>query len=259
LTPSAATTLEKSEEGIRIVGDDSEVFYSARAGASGWVVTRLRVGAGQYPQALCIPRSEVSALAVDATYVYWFEVPVGGPSAIRRASRAGDGSDVITLATDILRPYRLTIFGGYVFFDQDKLVSGQLHSVVDRVPITGGTPAQVTNDMDWGIIAVNSSVMYVSYPAGTAQLYPRRIVTMIADGTIQQTLVDNLPQYYAPGYTTVLDRDELFWNGSGTLFRLPVSGGTPTPMGTIGYEPFGVTADSIAYGFTMAGYSTMPR
>jgi hypothetical protein len=260
---SAIKIWVKSEEGLQIVGDENEVFWVAAAGESGWVLTRLRLSEGAYPEAISIPRWDLTALAADATHVYWFERPNNGSSAIRRASRAGDGSDAETIATDMLRPYRLVVFGGYVFFSQETVVSQQLHSVMFRVPVTGGTPERVTNEMDWSILAAGENVMYVSYPLSPMQPpYPVRIVTMTADGAILQTLVDNLPQYDSPAVHTVLDRGELFWTGTyqnGILFRMPVTGGTPTAIGSVGYMPFGVTADSIVYGFTTTGYETLPR
>jgi hypothetical protein len=250
----------KSEEGIQIVGDENEVFYASSAGQSGWALTRLRLSQGEFPQAISIPRWDVTALAVDATHVYWFERPLNGPSAIRRASRAGDGGDAVTIATDLLRPASLVVFGGYVFFSQDVVISQQAHTIIFRVPVTGGTPEQLAIEMDSRIVAVGENVMYVDYPLSPMEPpYPHRLVTMTADGTMQ-TLVDFPLQAYSPYGYIVVDRGELFWtSSSGTLFRMPATGGTPTMIGPFIVSAFGVTADSILYDFTSTGYKTMPR
>ncbi len=259
LSSPGVTVWLKSEEGVQFAGDENEVFYVSSAGQTGSVLTRLRLAPGEYPQAMSVPRLDMTAVTVDPTYVYWFERPANGVSAIRRTSRDGDGSDAVTIATNVLRPPSLVVFGGYVFFSQDEVISQQLHSVVFRVPVTGGTPERVTTDMDWSIIALGETVMYVDYPLSpTEPPYPHRIVTMTVDGTMQ-TLADIPSQAYSPHSYAVLDRGELFWIATGGIFRMPAAGGTPLLIGSIPFGPFGVTADSIVYNFTTNGYETIPR
>jgi hypothetical protein len=259
LAASNVTARVQSGEGFQVVGDEDEVFYVSSAGQTGYTLTRLRLADGESPQSLSIPRLYVSVPAVDATHVYWFERPLNGVSALRRASRTGDGSDVMTIATDVVG-WNLVVFGGYVFFSKEVLISQQLHTVIFRVPVTGGTPEQLPIEMDSRIVAVGENVMYVDYPLSPMEPpYPHRLVSMTADGTMQ-TIVDFASAAYVPYGYTVLDRGELFWTSySGILYRMPATGGTPTMIGPGTVAAFGVTADSILYEFTSTGYKTFPR
>jgi hypothetical protein len=233
---------------VSLVGDTDELFFVNLDDYLNQYIVRLRPSTpNDYPRAMNIPRPSIGGLVVDAMYVYWCERGVdSSPMIVKRATRAGDGSDVETLAT------------GYEFCPQ-FVFNGYLFAGAQRMPITGGVPASFTSETNWSVIAVDTDRLYVVQwldPNG----YRNRIGTLTFDGVFT-TIVPDLAQYDSPLFTSVLDRGELFWTTTANRFyRMPVTGGSPVLIGSLSAtEPFAVSADSILYGFTEIGYEIMPR
>jgi hypothetical protein len=249
LTSVDATPLVSTHKGVSIVGDETEQFFVNSDDYNHSYVVRVRREASwATTTAMSIPRQGVAIVGVDDTYVYWIE-----PTGIRRATRDGDGSDVVTLQGD---------GGGYLhagYFWSSACNAGAC--TVRRTPSGGGT-AEVVANLDAGVIGVANDRLLLKESDGMQ--FPRyRVVAMTIGGTTE-VLTDFLEQCYAPWAVAVAGND-IFWTTclSSNMFRLPLTGGVPAQITGFApverLEPFVVTPDAILYGFDDTGYHVFPR
>jgi hypothetical protein len=215
-------------------------------------VVRLRPNDANPSTPFSVPHFDVTFLGVDANYVYWFEPGINGdPGRMRRASRSGDGSDVVTIPG----VRRGVIFSGFFW------TSGCTGTdcTVQRTPVIGGSAEEVSQA--GYIIGFDSTALYLGQPMDANGHYTR-ILSMTPDGATQ-ILTDWIDQPYAPVFGPfVVSGGALYWTGStGELHTVPTTGGTPAlipNVSTSGGEPFAVVAGAVLYGFDGHGYKSAP-
>jgi hypothetical protein len=252
LSTGVPRVLVETRGAVLIVGSPDELFY-VNPDAPDAYITRVRPNEpGAVPTPLSVPHPYgIRDLAVDATYVYWFEIGINGdPGRTRRASRAGDGSDVTTISG----ARGSVIFGGYFWTSGCTNVG----CTVQRTPVSGGTAEEVSTA--GSIVGADASLLYVVEPMDPSGYY-RRLMSMTADGTTE-ILTDWLYQPYSPYASTfVVASGALYWLGStGEMHTVPASGGTPTVIpGVTVFEgqPFAVAASSVLYDFDGSGYTAV--
>lgn len=241
---SVATTVA----GVTIVGDENELFYvNADDGFNQYVVRARPAVAGA--TAMSFPRVAVQLFGVDDTYVYWREQVYNTPPVVRRATRAGDGSDVETLAV----PDGGQIFAGYFW----NIECASAPCTLRRTPTSGGITETVAT-IKGNILGASADRLYIG-DTGEQQTIKYRVVDVAADGTMH-VLTDYLPYEQWP-YHVVVSGSDLFWAGVFQVYELSSAGGVPAPVsGTSGVNwPFVVTDSEILYDFNSSGYRTLPR
>ena len=241
-SPAGAMAIAGDEDGVFIVtGTSHEERYLKRVDSA----------------ALSIPRPWTQGPAIDETHVYWAEQPtLYGAFALRKASRTGNGTDAVTIASGFETfIVRLVTFGDHVW-GFDRL--GRLF----RVPKTGGAVEDVSTD----VISINVGLsgLYVgrlnsSFNAPSSEI--GRLDTNAAYTKVLDVDVDKAPQFL------VADDRDIFWSGAGAnalesiIYRAPVAGGPAETVATQhhrGYA-FGLTPDRVLFDFTPEGYQVRPR
>lgn len=254
----APTVQAMARHGVSIVGEPGEVFFIDRDAWSGVFVVRVR-SEGITPSRveMSIPRQVVEGLAVDATHVYWFEGGVNGaPSRYLRATRAGDGSDAVSIAELTHAPEHAQVVGATLWWDAPT-TPRRLY----RVAVTGGTPEEVAAGAGGVLLAATDDEVFLDAPGtGTS----RRLIALDAAGASRMIAAD-IPQAQA-ARSLVVDGGELIFASASALYRVPLAGGVAAPVTGIdtasnafGWAPFGVTPDAILYDFTATAYRTAPR
>ncbi len=220
-----------------LVGDDSALFFfDGDITAPKRYLARLEPGAPEMILAT-FQTTLVYGPIIDATNVYWF-----ADTNLYRASRTGDGSDAAIIASTPNPSLQMATSGGYVWwsFCADDCV-------LRRVPAAGGAVEDV--ELGYYLLGASSTTVYLAPQDGS------QIVARTAAGV--QTVA--VAQTTAP-IAFVVDGGELFWSTVTALMRA-VPGGTPQTVVDVTGESamFGVTSDSILYGFTATGYQSTPR
>lgn len=236
----------------QIAGSEAELFYVN--GTDNQAMYLQRIG-GAGTAALSIPRPNLMGPAVDDASVYWAE---GNESqvgyAIRRASRGGDGTDAATLAMSSWGTERLTYADGHLWWIELGT------SWLTRVPVTGGTPQRVLDN----VIAMTASddVVYVGRSTydGTGGYWLTEIGRLSAD-VPYSVVASHVPAGGAPRYL-VADSDLVFWSTwDGNLYFAPQAGGG---VGTIAADDkagfaFAVLPDRFLVEFSRYGFRTITR
>lgn len=245
LANPSATPVHLSVAGVRWLGGDPRELFFVATDTGGEHLARLRPDTDAQPIAMSPPfdgSGPPTAIAIetDATSVYWFS-PNNG---IMRASRTGDGSDAQLVAStiDTGPPEHITIFNGFVWWSN--------WSTLFRVPLAGGNPQTVSSNAR--LVGASPTELFVASPMGNIQ----RISGIDAAGT-WRTITDASTS--DPMRFFVYADTELYWNGMNAVFRVPITGGVATPVGTLPSAPFAVTADKVLFGFTRDGFQSIPR
>ena len=233
---------------MTIAGDDHDAFIVTGTTHEERYVRRLRGGA------LSIPRPWTQGPALDGTYVYWAEqAAIGTPYTVRRASRAGDGSDGASLATVSSYVQQLVVYAGYVWLRNG---SGTLM----RVPTAGGASEDIASGITAMTVTPGGLVVARGGLAGN-QPYAE---VGIFDAMAAYRAVAQLPPPYEVRHLAADDRDIYLSNGSTnalTIYRVPVAGGSIETVATDvphGYA-IAITTDKLLYDFTPSGFKTIAR
>jgi len=242
-TSKVVTTLVTDFWGSQMLaGDEHEVFmFLAGDDQASPALVRFRPGVDTVPTVMTAAQDQPAGLVVDATYVYWF-AGRGLSASVYRASRAGDGSDVVALASGFVPE---VVFDGYLW------------SGARRVPVAGGAAEAVPASI---LPAVTSAgvlaARYLDAPGSHAD------VGVVGTDDTFHVLFPNVEQVDLPNWHLVADHDELFWFGStSTLFRAQLTDATfhVDASYQAGLEPIAVTDDAILFDFTSRGFASIPR
>ncbi len=171
---------------------------------------------GGVPSTLAKSEGDLCRLVVDSKYAYWVDAKIG-KHELRKLS-LNDGA-ITTLATGFEISYFAVGAGTIVFTSCIGCVyssTGHVGYNLINVPIEDGAPT-------------------VLYSAFSEEAYPTGV-------TINDTNVywshgrfpPNICQYYGVSPESPL---------GGTILKLPLDGGTPTPLASAGRQPFGIFAD----------------
>lgn len=252
VTGAPSTWFADRDGAWSIAGDQDQLFIAVGPDWGEGYIAEVRPAVGGDVVTFAAGAGPAFGVAVDADYVYWATAPTGGPIAVRRAARGGDGSDAVTLATTPVGPLGLTVSAGWVWWAADA---------VYRVPVTGGTPAIVLDDGQPAprILAATTTAVYVvRYDDATP--WGAQIAAIAGDGSLTM-IVDHMDQHDAPTYG-VIDDDELFFamlNG-GIADASLTTGDVRVVSGTDQVrDPFGVTPTELLVDFTRDGFRRVPR
>lgn len=238
-----------------LVGTSDERFFVTGLELETMYLVRDR-GA---PTALSVPRPYTIGPAIDATHVYWADAtdPAAGYT-IRRATRAGDGSDAIVLATGV-RPGGLDALvyaAGYVWWNGGVGVY--------RVPVTGGVPESVAPALATSHVHVLTARGDDVYVASSVNGPVVAEVTSLGriDATGAYTLLaEHAPRTIWTRFLVAAD-DALYWSTrDGNIYRAPLAGGAVETIPVddrVGYA-FAVLPDQLLVEFTADGFRAIPR
>lgn len=234
-----------------IVGTESELFLVTGPNYDQMYLRRLG-GAGDLN--MSIPRPLTVGPAIDATHVYWGDAvePAGGYT-IRRASRTGDGTDVVPVVTSepAMGMEHLTYAAGHLWWIDTS------QSVV-RVPIAGGTIERLP--VEAATITSIDDVIYVGTARSNGDGTWTEEVGRFASNADYETLAQrqtagNVPRYIERAGT------ETFWSvGDGNIYRAP--DGEPVSTIDVGDQAghvFAVLPDRYLVEFNSAGFRSVPR
>ena len=232
----------------QIAGTEDELFYLYGQDTEHMYLMRL---GGAASAALSIPRPRLRGPTVDDEYVYWAEGDLSGfELLIRRATRAGDGLDATTVATSPSELEHLTYSAGYLWWIG-------IPSSLNRVPVTGGTPERVLEQVT--ALAATTDGVYVGRWSGTGIDAVIEVGRVDTAGTYE--VVASQPTPDTRVFYIVPEGDSLFWSATdGKLYVAPVTGGSVDSIATLsqGYV-FAVLPDRYLVDFTRSGFRTIPR
>jgi hypothetical protein len=224
-----------------LAADENNLFLASTE--AGVVQEPLNGGA---PVTLASPRGLPVSLTADATEVYWATFAIGGIYSVPIA-----GGPVVELAADQTPSFGLAADDTNVYwtagFNDGAAPVGQVLMVPKNSP--GQVSVLAANQADpWGIAGDGTSVYWTNTAAGTVMEVP-------VTGGVAITLAANQA---APAALTV-DSGDLYWvaagssssggvpvAGTGSVVKLPLSGGSPVTLAT------GQTAPR--WGLALAGH-----
>jgi hypothetical protein len=254
LATGTPTPWFSTRQGVTIVGDENELFFINNDDWTNGYLVRVRPASPiSAHKAMSIPNYDVRIIGVDDTYVYWFEPGINSlPIGYRRATRAGDGSDAVTLQG---------ISGGTIhagYFWNVSCTNGT-NCELRRTPVTGGAAETMAN-VNGGILGASGNELFLDESNGELSAKYRIIAVSMTDGSTRA-----LTEFLAYGerpFSLVFAGETLYWSTAlGQVIRLPVAGGTRETVPGVQLDasgPFVVTADAILYDFTAKGYQTAP-
>ncbi|HEX4338888.1 MAG TPA: hypothetical protein VH062_23440 [Polyangiaceae bacterium] len=254
------------------VATDAKFVYWAEHIASGRIF-QLSLGSANTanPPAIASGQKNPRSLAVDATNVYWLtdngvmKRPVAGGAAVSLATEAGGRG-----------PSDLAIDGTSVYWTTHSDASPN-YAAVKKMPLGGGTAVEVATMpvVDFDSIAVDATNVYWGYTDYHS------ITTQDRDDIIYEAPLGGgtpVEVYRVSGYTSILDlatnggylyfttfyklsNTQPFAFTTGSLMRLPLTGGKAVTVGTGQMLPvgFGLNAEGAFWATTDAtGLMTGP-
>jgi hypothetical protein len=198
--------------------DGSYVYYTS----NNHVISRVPIGGGSVSTIAtigCAPN-----LAMDPTSLYYicgglYRVPKTGGTPVELSTNDGNGE--------------LALGNGKVYW-------GSYNGALYEIAVTGGSPtALVQGRTNFQGVAVDSANVYWAENNN-----PGNVMQLSLSGSLPQTLASgqNGP------YELIADATNVYWrDANGTIWRLPIGGGTPTPVTQTSNGAMAVDATSLYF------------
>jgi len=247
-TPATWVIDDSGAGAMQLAGDDKGVFIVTGVTHEERYVKELG------GPALSIPRPRTRGPAIDGTYVYWAEREsiVAGVYMLRRATRTGDGSDVVTIAS-LPDVDKITLYTGYIWGFQSD---GDLF----RVPSAGGPVEIVMPHVFLMNVTTIGLVIGRSWWMNNQAFAELGVI----DASGAYTALHPLDPAGAVRYVVADERDLVWTSGSEpdiTVFRKSL---TTDAIDVIASQvrhgnAIALTPDRILYDFTPEGFKTFTR
>lgn len=206
---------------------------------NGGAVTPLATGLGG-----------VNEVAVDNANLYWTEESGTGAGAIQSVPKTGGAVTVLASGLpagstyDVFAPRGLTLDANYVYWGE---ITGG--GAIRRVPKGGGQVLDIgrgEGGVNW--LTLDSAQTYFYFNGGSAGYYRRPL-----GGGATDTLATAVGSNIVGGIA--LDASSVYWVdlvNPGSVFRVPIAGGSPVYLVTNLNNPHNVAIDNsyIYYGFS---------
>lgn len=231
--------------------DAQQFYWTNKVSNDGSIGACPLAGCVGNPPEIVDPADRPNGIATDGSKIYWAETEGG---TVNRADADGSNAEVLAGASEALRPFLLTLYGGFVFFSD--LEGGR----IVRVPLGGGTletmglssaPAEVAVTSEW--------VYWTNGVSGSGGVFRVPNTDPPAGGHPAQVVAGN--QDYPLGIAA--DESNVYWISSahwidpeGTLSYCPKSGcpsGQPIHLEESVPYPIDVVADEEALYYSVYG------
>ena len=238
-------TLVAGESPEHIAINSTWVFWTNQIVVDGGyadTVMRVPKGGGT-PTMIASGYGDITALAADETNIYWL-----APDKRTLMTARIEGGAPATLATENLVSGGIALDSTYVYF---PTAISDTRTGVMKVPIKGGTPTLVVSLSEGGplgnIVVDATSVYWAGIE--TIEKAP------IAGGPV--TLLASYP-YAVDTAGIAVDSTNVYWTRADAellLMKIPLGGGTPTPIAGSPCGPGPITVDGTAVYWGNAGRS----
>ncbi|MCK9423782.1 MAG: DUF5050 domain-containing protein [Bacteroidales bacterium] len=229
-TNAQVTTLASNLDSPWSVCTDGSFVYWVEGNMSTGAVKKVSVNGGDVTT-LASGLPEPRAIAVDASSVYWIERNNGSNGSLKKVPV--NGGDVTTLVTGLRNAQNhMALDANNIYWGDGKAGGG---GEIKKVSKNGGT---VTSLVSTGIlnlktaIAVDETFVYFYDDLN-------HIKTVPVNGGAVTTIGTGTPEAYA------LYGSDIYWieYGSGTVKKMPKSGGTVTTLATGSNSPSNLAVD----------------
>jgi hypothetical protein len=213
--------------GGEIAVDATFVYYMTSGGGG---IFKVPIGGGT-PTSIDPGDNCTSSLAVDSTYVYFLCY------GLFRVSKSG--GPVTTLSTN--DGFSMSLGNGNAYWAYPSS-----NQSIFGIPVTGGTATALAQGVNTPMAtAADSSNVY--WTEGTN---PGNVVQLSLSGGLPQTLASNqvIPTWM------LVDATHVYWSGSDLLIqKVPIGGGTITPVAQNSYGPMAIDSTSLYFSGTPLG------
>jgi hypothetical protein len=200
------------------------------------------------------PSGLVMALAADASNVYFttWSNGAGGTSGVIEQAPIGGGGPTLSLGSiDYGRsqrapvspwPFNVSVQGDHVYWTNPG--SGDASGAVMRALIGGGTPEAIASPQlyPWAIATDATYVYWTNLGTEGNNFTDGAVMKMPLAGGTATFVVASLT---APN-TIALDATQIYFSSNSTsVSRVPITGGNPTPLGSVnGVSPVHLAVDA---------------
>lgn len=184
------------------------------------------------PQILVDNLTNPFDLTLDSSNIYWIEKNVTG-GALRRVPKSG--GSVVTLSPNLAEPTAVIVDASYAYVLERN---GGSNGMIHRIPLTGGSPDLVVNGLNGAVnhlIQSGTNLYWGDYSMGGVIRTAPKGVNVTSSIVAQGNGMLNLQT------VTAIDTDGTYLyvrNDSYQMLRFPISGGSPTILGSAGTTDF---------------------
>jgi hypothetical protein len=244
LAGSAPTVLASGRQAPAAIAVDATAVYwvDGGTGSADGSVNKVPIGGG----AVTTLASGISptAIALDATNVYFATVSASGTGRIARVPKAGGAVTVLTYF-GVYMPWTMAIDGLSVYWI-DGGDNSSAHGGVYKIPLDGGSPTALASGEVYGRgLAIDASSAYFTtrdaikkVPLGGGAATTVATAPNVAVGLADLAIDANDVFFTATG-----DQDVCAQYRTGTVAKVPIAGGGVTTLATQQALPSAIAVD----------------